>query len=321
MNIELMEKIAKTRLMKEYGKRPAETGDYLISRGANYDNMLDSFLLNETTKHLRGNLDTQKESGKITKDIMRLAVNDTSRHGKTLDDIKKQAKAKLLKNKLKNAMGGDNYGEKLDKTIEKINDSLKMSQEYQDLLESTRESIRNDRKLSSRLSGVGNWIKNNPGKTTAIAAAPIAIAGTAAIANAAYQNRKALRQREEADKTASLDYDEMVKFAYEDILGGFEKSAAENDDEEKARKERKEKMLKRLAAAGALTAGATAAGVGLYKYQHRPGRYYSETSAFRKNMRDAMRGKPVEDWNDKVEIVTPGNSHHTILTPLLSAAH
>lgn len=137
-------------------------------------------------------------------------------------------------------------------------------------------------------------------------------------------------------KKASLDYDEMVKFAYEDILGGFEKSAAENDDyilfektydakdngdNETARKERKEKMLKRLAAAGALTAGATAAGVGLYKYQHRPGRYYSETSAFRKNMRDAMRGKPVEDWNDKVEIVTPGNSHHTILTPLLSAAH
>ena len=123
-------------------------------------------------------------------------------------------------------------------------------------------------------------------------------------------------------KKASFDYDEMVKCAYEDILGGFEKSAAENDDEEAKRAEQKKKIMKRLAAAGALTAGATATGIGLYKYNHRPSRYYSETSAFRKNMRDAMKGKPVTKLrDDEWEIVTPHNAHHTILTPLLSAAN
>ena len=124
--------------------------------------------------------------------------------------------------------------------------------------------------------------------------------------------------KELMEKIASLDYDEMVKFAYEDILSGFEKSAEENDEEEKARKERKERLLKRLAIASAATAVPVGA-IAAYKYNHRPGKYQPETVAFRRAAKRAMKGKPVEDWSDKVEIVTPGNSHHTISTPLLSA--
>lgn len=121
-----------------------------------------------------------------------------------------------------------------------------------------------------------------------------------------------------------MSYDEMVKFAYEDILGGFEKSAEENDDEEAKRQEHKKKVMKRLAAAGALTAAVPAVGIAAYKYDHRPGKYYPKTVKYRKDAAKAMKGKPIEDWSDKVEIVMPGSSANPtrpILTPLISASN
>ena len=141
---------------------------------------------------------------------------------------------------------------------------------------------------------------------------------------AAQKEGKAILKSNKFNKKASLDYDEMVKFAYEDILGGFEKSAEENDDEEAKRQEHKKKVMKRLAAAGALTAAVPAVGIAAYKYDHRPGKYHPKTIKYRKDAAKAMKGKPIEDWSDKVEIVMPGSSANPtrpILTPLLSASN
>lgn len=100
----------------------------------------------------------------------------------------------------------------------------------------------------------------------------------------AQKEGKAILKSNKFNKKASFDYDEMVKFAYEDILGSFEKSADENDDEESKRSER-DKKLKKLYAAGLLTA-VPAAGIAGYAYSHRPSRYYPQTSSFRKSIKD-----------------------------------
>ena len=152
------------------------------------------------------------------------------------------------------------------------------------------------------------------------------IAATSAVALpvASVAVAKAWKKRKENSraKTASFNYDEMVKFAYEDILGGFEKSAEENEDEEAKRQEHKKKVMKRLAAAGALAAAVPAVSIAAYKYDHRPGKYHPKTVKYRKDAAKAMKGKPVTRLrDDEWEIVTPDKKSPVVLAPLLSASN
>ena len=184
MNKELMEKIAKTRLMKEFEKRPDDIAKVLESRGTK-SVAAEMQKQRNDLKNLGFNVPEGPDlfQRNYIRGMLMQEVDSVNRHGKTLDDIKRETRAKHLENKARN----------------------------------------NNTNPTPKLSQLGGWVKNNPGKSTAIAAAPVALATTAVLANKAYQKRKALRQREEANKTASFDYDEMVKMAYEDILDSFEK--------------------------------------------------------------------------------------------------
>lgn len=137
---------------------------------------------------------------------------------------------------------------------------------------------------------------------------------------AATKEGKAIIRDKKLNKTASFDYDEMVKLAYEDILGGFEKSAEENDAEV-AKREQKKEMMKRLAATSALTAGATLGGVALYKKIGDSSNCYPKIKKFRGNIEKVTKGKPVVKLRNDEWEVAGSNTSPVKLLPLLSAGN